>query len=230
MKKHAILCVLLLGAFVLLGVQIFAAQKQETGPTTEKKRQKTPKEINKSTLPNNFEAIVKDNVGAEITAWTGQIFSIANAKAIGTISSENQSTHLPLGNYVLMLRFKKDIPELKGHRPFTFIITQDKKTIFTLTVGKSAQATIDYDVMRYGSDYDNFELLIPGPEHCQTKCMKDPKCKAWGYAKPGRAGKNAHCWLKHSVPPPLPSPGGISGVVPRDSVPYQIERRFEKLE
>jgi len=179
---------------------------------------------------DNFEAIVKDNAGEELIPWTGQIFSIKNGKPVSEISSSNHTTCLPSGNYVLMLHFEEDLPEMKGHRPFTFTINEDTKTRFTLLVGPPPEQVLEYDVVRYGSDYDNIEMLIDSPELCQAKCTKDPKCKAFTYSKAGIWEPNGRCWLKHSVPPRTSSPGNISGVIQRDSSPYQVHTTTEKLE
>ena len=229
MKKHTIIFVLLALTFVLLEVQVFAAPKEETTIPSEEKLKKAAEEANKPLSPNNFEVIVKNNTGSKLTGWTGQIFSITNAKAVGDISPTNQRKHLPLGNYVLMLRFKEDIPELKGQRPFTFTITKDKKTVFTLIIGASSEPEMEFDVDRHGSDYASFWLLEDRPEVCLAKCKKDPKCKAYTFVKAGIAGKNAHCWLKHGIPAPVYSHGSVSGVIQRDSSPYRVRLRYEKL-
>src|ERR1700752_5169867 len=41
----------------------------------------------------------------------------------------------------------------------------------------------------------------------------DNKCRAWTYARPGYAGKEAHCFLKKDIKPPRRKAGFTSGVV-----------------
>ena len=48
---------------------------------------------------------------------------------------------------------------------------------------------------------------------CKAACIEDNKCRAWTYARPGYAGKEAHCFLKKEIKPPRRKPGFISGVV-----------------
>ena len=63
---------------------------------------------------------------------------------------------------------------------------------------------------RPGSDYSNFE--IGGiPDLCRTPCLKDRRCQAWTFVKPGIQGRRAHCWLKDRVPPAVTNSCCISG-------------------
>ena len=67
---------------------------------------------------------------------------------------------------------------------------------------------------RFGGDYRNFELKSgDGDDECKAACTADNKCRAWTYARPGYAGKAAHCFLKKDIKPPRRKPGFISGVV-----------------
>lgn len=182
---------------------------------------------------NNFEAIVKDNADAELTTWTGQIFSIADAKALGNVSPDDQRTHLPSGNYVVMLRFKEEIPGLKGHRPFTFIITEGHKTTFTLVIGASEEPEMEKGVLRTvkGEDYLNFFLPAADPNLCKTKCEKDRNCGAYTYCYTKQ--RRGRCYLIRGVGTPGPArPGSdcLSGVIQRaGSSPYRIHITTEKL-
>lgn len=56
------------------------------------------------------------------------------------------------------------------------------------------------------------ELPQPWPEVCQKKCLDEPRCRAWTYVKPGVQRQKAMCWLKGSVPNPIPDPNAVSGV------------------
>ncbi len=67
---------------------------------------------------------------------------------------------------------------------------------------------------RFGGDYRNFELKGgDGDDECKAACTADNKCRAWTYARPGYAGKAAHCFLKKDIKPPRRKAGFISGVV-----------------
>ena len=67
---------------------------------------------------------------------------------------------------------------------------------------------------RFGGDYRNFELKGgDGDDECKAACTADNKCRAWTYARPGYAGKAAHCFLKKDIKPPRRKAGFTSGVV-----------------
>ena len=50
-----------------------------------------------------------------------------------------------------------------------------------------------------GNDYSNMEIR-GGSDACRSACLKDGKCEAWTFVKPGIQGRLAHCWLKDRVP------------------------------
>ena len=67
---------------------------------------------------------------------------------------------------------------------------------------------------RSGGDYRNFDLPgSEGDDACKAACAADNKCRAWTYARPGYAGRDAHCYLKKDIKPPRRKAGFISGVV-----------------
>jgi hypothetical protein len=67
---------------------------------------------------------------------------------------------------------------------------------------------------RFGGDYKNFDLKkSEGEDACKAACAADNKCRAWTYARPGYAGKEAHCFLKKDIKPPRRKAGFTSGVV-----------------
>ncbi len=73
---------------------------------------------------------------------------------------------------------------------------------------------IETSIDRSGGDYKSLELKsTDGTEACQAACTADNKCRAWTYARPGYAGRNAHCFLKKEIKPPRRKAGFISGVV-----------------
>lgn len=71
---------------------------------------------------------------------------------------------------------------------------------------------MEYDINRFGEDYKDLDLEIPDPALCAEACLKEAKCRAWSYVKPGVQADNAKCWLKNKVPPPSPDENCVSGI------------------
>ncbi|MGJ5202446.1 PAN domain-containing protein [Bradyrhizobium sp. HKCCYLR20261] len=57
------------------------------------------------------------------------------------------------------------------------------------------------------------EKAADAEEICKAACTGDNKCRAWTFARPGYAGKEAHCFLKKEIKPPRRRAGFTSGVV-----------------
>jgi hypothetical protein len=73
---------------------------------------------------------------------------------------------------------------------------------------------VETSIDRFGGDYKSFDLKSSeGDDACKAACAADKQCRAWTYARPGYAGKEAHCFLKKDIKPPRRKPGFISGVV-----------------
>jgi len=73
---------------------------------------------------------------------------------------------------------------------------------------------IETSIDRFGGDYKNFDVKSDdGDDACKAACTADNKCRAWTYARPGYAGKDAHCFLKKDIKPPRRKAGFTSGVV-----------------
>ena len=71
--------------------------------------------------------------------------------------------------------------------------------IVSVTVQGTALAdTILENTNLPGNDYSNMEIGLP--DDCRSACLKDGKCEAWTFVKPGIQGRRAHCWLKDRVP------------------------------
>jgi hypothetical protein len=74
--------------------------------------------------------------------------------------------------------------------------------------------TIETSIDRFGGDYKSFDLgAKDGDDACKAACTADNKCRAWTYARPGYAGREAHCFLKKDIKPPRRKAGFTSGVV-----------------
>ena len=75
-------------------------------------------------------------------------------------------------------------------------------------------SAIETSIDRFGGDYRNFELKSDDSDDaCKAACAADNKCRAWTYARPGYAGKEAQCFLKKDIKPPRRKAGFTSGVV-----------------
>ena len=74
---------------------------------------------------------------------------------------------------------------------------------------------VETSIDRFGGDYRNFDVKAgsEGDDECKAACTADSKCRAWTYARPGYAGKEAHCFLKKDIKPPRRKAGFTSGVV-----------------
>ena len=73
---------------------------------------------------------------------------------------------------------------------------------------------VETSIDRFGGDYKNFDLKSSeGDDACKAACAADKQCRAWTYARPGYAGKEAQCFLKKDIKPPRRKAGFTSGVV-----------------
>ncbi|CCE05667.1 conserved exported hypothetical protein [Bradyrhizobium sp. STM 3843] len=96
---------------------------------------------------------------------------------------------------------------------------------------------VETSIDRPGGDYRGFEIKTTEPKGaekgadkekdkdkqaekaadaediCKAACTGDNKCRAWTFARPGYAGKEAHCFLKKEIKPPRRRAGFTSGVV-----------------
>jgi len=63
---------------------------------------------------------------------------------------------------------------------------------------------VETSIDRFGGDYKSFDLKSSdgGDDACKAACAADNKCRAWTYARPGYAGKDAQCFLKKDIKPP----------------------------
>jgi hypothetical protein len=69
---------------------------------------------------------------------------------------------------------------------------------------------IGYD--RPGSDYRNFAMQSGSESQCQDACLRDQRCRAWTYVRPGYQGPQARCWLKGTAPGAVPNDCCVSGL------------------
>ncbi len=73
---------------------------------------------------------------------------------------------------------------------------------------------VETSIDRFGGDYKSFDLKSSeGDDACKAACATDKQCRAWTYARPGYAGREAHCFLKKDIKPPRRKAGFTSGVV-----------------
>jgi hypothetical protein len=74
----------------------------------------------------------------------------------------------------------------------------------------SSKQRIEKGVDRPGSDY--LSLIDKSAAECRRRCLRDAKCRAYTWVRPGIQGRASRCWLKNKVPPPVRSGCCVSGV------------------
>ncbi len=74
---------------------------------------------------------------------------------------------------------------------------------------------IEPSIDRFGGDYKSFEVKNndDGDDICKAACSGDETCRAWTFARAGYVGRNARCFLKKDIKPPVHKPGFMSGVI-----------------
>ena len=85
----------------------------------------------------------------------------------------------------------------------------------------------EYGVDRPGSDIKpGFPVVTQS--QCESRCVSDPKCRAYTFVKPGVQGDKAMCWLKKAKPAKVASSCCISGFRTTKS-PSHTTRRTHQL-
>ena len=85
--------------------------------------------------------------------------------------------------------------------PLRSMIVASALMVATLSIASAD--TYEPNTNRPGGDYNNFE--VGTPSDCRTACLKDARCQAWTFVKPGIQGRRARCWMKDRVPPAVAS-------------------------
>lgn len=93
--------------------------------------------------------------------------------------------------------------------------------IATAFIAGSAQAAgskpfFEKGVERWGADYSVFEVKTGGANACYQACVRDKKCLAWTYHRPGTSASRSavgECHLKSKVPHPSDNVCCVSGVM-----------------
>jgi PAN domain len=68
---------------------------------------------------------------------------------------------------------------------------------------RTRMSAMEWNIDRFGLDYQGFDLTNDDPKLCQSACEDDPQCKAWTYVRPNTLqGPKPRCWLKHAIPSP----------------------------
>jgi len=91
--------------------------------------------------------------------------------------------------------------------PLRSLILASALMIAGLSIASAQQSARNTD--RPGGDYNNFEVGLP--DDCRTACLKDRRCQAWTFVKPGIQGRRARCWVKDRVPRAVSNPCCTSG-------------------
>lgn len=82
--------------------------------------------------------------------------------------------------------------------------------VFAFIGIENAAAQANFD--RPGGDYETVNIPSGDPAACALLCERDRRCQSWSFSYPnGRVG-GAACWLKSSVPSPVPNTLSVSGV------------------
>jgi hypothetical protein len=92
--------------------------------------------------------------------------------------------------------------------------------IATVPCSADQEAGMQIDMDRPGMDYRTFDISQPDPKACQIFCMRDTKCKAFSFIKPGQRGGTAKCSLKSGVPTAVRNTCCVSGI--RSALPEPI--------
>ncbi len=93
-------------------------------------------------------------------------------------------------------------------KPFSIMIL-----VACLLCPAARAAAWEPGVDRPGLDFRDFDLMRSDPQLCRLACLKDTRCRAFTYVKPGIQGPRARCWLKEAVPPPVKNQCCVSGVI-----------------
>jgi hypothetical protein len=79
------------------------------------------------------------------------------------------------------------------------------------SIDRGADKAIEKSIEK-GADKANVRSA-DAEDICRAACTGDNKCRAWTFARPGYAGKEAHCFLKKEIKPPRRRAGFTSGVL-----------------
>ena len=182
---------------------------------------------------HNFELVIQFDADADSISWVAEIFSLVAGSPSGKISSQQPATTLQKGNYLFVLHFEEDIPEIPEKKPFTFSIADKAKTLFTLTIGASQEPEMERGVNRTGADfvasdsrqgrdYVNFRLAKDQAEECLARCKKDRNCDVYTYVE-RPDWSYSRCWLIHGAAVAREDSYSVSGRIQRETSPYHVE-------
>jgi hypothetical protein len=78
---------------------------------------------------------------------------------------------------------------------------------------RSLEKSVEKDADKSEDKAEKNEKAADAEDICRAACTGDNKCRAWTFARPGYAGKEAHCFLKKEIKPPRRKAGFTSGVL-----------------
>lgn len=112
------------------------------------------------------------------------------------------------GTILRVFRCRDDRPSGRRFPGFALLF------VVLLFAGPAAAQSVstEQNTNRLGSDYRNFAQPFHNLDVCRQACVKDAKCVAYTYVKPGFQGPVAHCWLKSAVPAAQANDCCVSGV------------------
>ncbi len=113
-----------------------------------------------------------------------------------------------------VVEIRNDAVETSIDRPGGDYRSFDIKTSDLKAVDKTPEKAGDKGTDKPADkNADKAEKAADAEEICKAACTGDNKCRAWTFARPGYAGKEAHCFLKKEIKPPRRRAGFTSGVV-----------------
>ena len=100
-----------------------------------------------------------------------------------------------------------------------WLLREPAKCVAAAPSPEAAEAGMEDNTDRPGSDFDKFHINDQRPDRCQMECLlRKDRCKAWTYVRASVQHEHGVCYLKHSVPKPVPNKCCISGVLPDKSL------------
>ncbi len=109
------------------------------------------------------------------------------------------------------------------NRPLEAALAASVIVAFVFLPGSAfAATTTEAETNRPGGDYESINLSHSEPNACRAACDGDARCKAYTYVRPGVQGRLARCFLKSTIPDPVPDSCCVSGIKTSGTVPRPV--------
>lgn len=164
-----------------------------------------------------------------------QLSRYAEMVAIGLMTPESVTTETRLGAAIIseikrrLAETDKSLGRIKDQRNALSLELEIMQTRQRGLSGGQATSTtrserdgtrgrssnVEAGMNRFGSDYTHTDGGTA--ESCRLACLRDERCKAWTWVKPGAQNidgvSDAHCWMKSATPPANSDANCTSGVI-----------------